>query len=80
MCVFSVQVGCCCCLSGAVFSLRQVMSSVTSTSAGHPMRESERGLESMEGVKPERARASLCVCLMEKDGDVLLMSPARRST
>lgn len=60
-CVCSVQVSCQCCLSGAVFSLRQVMSSVTSTSAGHPMREMQRGLETAAGVKQQRVRGSPCV-------------------
>ena len=40
------------------------MSSVTSTSAGHPMRERERGLETTEGAE----REVVCVCLREKGG------------
>lgn len=77
--VCSVQVSCQCCLSGAVFSLRQVMSSVTSTSAGHPMREMQRGLETAAGVKQQRVRGSPRVLEREK-WDVLIMPPARRST
>lgn len=52
MCVsVYVQVSCSCSLSGAVFSLRQVMSSVTSTSAGHLTRERNRDGERIRNNK-----------------------------
>lgn len=77
--VCSVQVSCSCCLCGTLFSLRQVMSSVTSTSAGHPTRERARDRKA-ERIRNNRGSVAGKSLHMREKGDVLIMSPACCST